>query len=135
MPLPVVGYVPPRLGQTAAADQPPPEVRNVLLWQQARHNQATHDNQPGSHGEPTCRFCGTPWPCDPRINADEALAASYSHIHEHPSATEPIRQPAADQPPGSRPDPWPRRSPGSAPATGVARVHPAWLSPPPTGPH
>ena len=98
-------------------DQPPPEVRNVLLWRQARHNQQTHDCHPHQDSAPTCRFCGTEWPCDPRLNADEALAASFSMTTTdsgHP--VEPVGRALPDV--------------SSYSAVGVATVHPDWAGAP-----
>ena len=77
-----VGRVRLRHGQTLpianVTGEPPNEMRNVLLWRVARENQFRHDCLPAEAGAPLCGFCGARWPCDPRLNADEALAASYT---------------------------------------------------------
>jgi hypothetical protein len=107
------------------ADDRPPHVRNALLWRQARYNQRTHDHTRGRDEAPVRGFCGTAWPCDPRMNADEAPAASFTSPELQPSH----HPPAPPLPPFLAPA-LPTRRPRVVGVAPVIAVHPDWFHPP-----
>ncbi|HEX8627837.1 MAG TPA: hypothetical protein VF755_06675 [Catenuloplanes sp.] len=59
-------------------DEPPPGVRQPLLWRLAIGLRRDHDLDRTPGGQPDrCRVCRAPWPCLVRRTAERALLVAF----------------------------------------------------------
>jgi hypothetical protein len=56
-------------------EQPPADVTDIRLWQDAQPVLRRHHQDSFPH-ERRCAFCHVEWPCQPRLWADQADRAS-----------------------------------------------------------